>query len=69
LQALGWIGTLQDSKGRRLTGSDRLNDSEQYTLELAPSGHLPAACLSALFCSLRSLLLILQHLELERSSI
>ncbi len=69
LQAGGRVGEPLDSEGRSLSGSDPLDDIQQYTLQLAPSGHLPAACLSALFCSLRSLLLLLQHLELERSSI
>ena len=57
LQAGGRVGTLRNSRGRSLSGSDLLNDSQQYNLELAPSGHLLTACLSAFFCSLKGLLL------------
>ena len=54
LQASGFVGALRDSTGvYSLCGSDLLDDSQQYTLELAPSGDLPTARLHALFCSLR----------------
>ncbi len=41
LQASGFVGRLQDSTGAySLCGSDPLDDSQQYTLELVPSGDL-----------------------------
>ncbi len=62
LQASGFVGRLQDSTGvYSLYGSDPLDDSQQYTLELAPSGDLLTARLHALFCSLKGLLLTLWH--------
>lgn len=43
LQAGGRVGTLRNSRGRSLSGSDLLNDSQQYNLELAPS-EAPSVC-------------------------
>lgn len=57
LQARGFVGDLQDSTGVSLICSDPLDDSQQYTLKLAPSCDLLTARLHALFCSLRGLLL------------
>ena len=51
--------TVQQRQGNwQFCGMILLYDSQQYNLELAPSGHLLTACLSAFFCSLRGLLLI-----------
>ncbi len=61
LQAGGFVGDLQDSTGVSLIYSDLLDDGQQYTLKLAPSGDVLTACLPALFCSLRGLLLTLWH--------
>jgi len=59
LQASGFVGDLQVSLEDSLSGLDPLDDSQQYTLKLASLGDLLTACLYALFCSLRGLLLTL----------
>ena len=46
LQASGFVGDLQENTGDSLSGDDLLDDTQEYTLKLAPEGNM--LCLSIL---------------------